>query len=95
MALAECEQKARQHNLTGAYEMTEEQKIDTREVKETSMQRVFKRGNITFLPYRNSEMFVEPGFGRHNHNLYTELELIESGAVPTEMLLWKPVKVAK
>lgn len=75
--------------------MKSEQKIETREIKETSMQRVFKRGNITFVPYKNSEMFVEPGYGRHHENLYSELDLIQAGAVPAEMLLWKTVKVAK
>ena len=49
----------------------------------------YKLGDITFLPhYRNRNVFVGPGYPRHNTRTFTITELVNFGAVAVEQMLW-------
>lgn len=44
---------------------------------------------ITYVPhYRNRNVFVSPGYGRHNLNRFTQNQLIKLGAKPVTQMLW-------
>ena len=50
---------------------------------------VFVKDGITFLPnYRNSCVFVGPGYGKDNLTRYTEFELYRMGAEKAYLSLW-------
>lgn len=47
------------------------------------------KAGVTFVPhYRNSNVFVGPGYPRHNRHRYTEAQLLEAGAVKQPRFLW-------
>lgn len=44
---------------------------------------------ITYVPhYRNENVFVGPGYGKHNFDRYNSSELMLMGAKPTIEYLW-------
>jgi hypothetical protein len=44
---------------------------------------------ITYVPhYRNENVFVGPGYGKHNFTRYSGAELMLMGATPTTEHLW-------
>lgn len=49
----------------------------------------FVRKGITYVPhYRNRNIFVGLGYGRHNFTRYTQQELLLLGAKPVTQMLW-------
>lgn len=50
----------------------------------------YRKDGVTFVPhYRNSAVFVGPGYPRHNPKRYSEAELLEAGAVKLQASLWQ------
>ena len=51
--------------------------------------KVFFMGNIMYVPhYRNSSVYVGPGYPRLNTNRFSERDLIELGAMSSKAHLW-------
>jgi len=51
--------------------------------------KVFVKNGITYVPhFRNSDVYVGPGYGSHNKNLYSESDLLSCGAKPEISMLW-------
>lgn len=49
----------------------------------------YVKDGIKYVPhYRNSNIFVGPGYPRRTQRRYTEIELQEAGAVKTPSFLW-------
>jgi hypothetical protein len=49
----------------------------------------YKIRDVTYVPhFRNSEIFVGPGYPRVNKDRYSAAQLIAAGAVATSNLLW-------
>jgi len=54
----------------------------------------YKLYEVTYLPhYRNENLFVGPGYPRHNQRVYTVDELVKAGAYRLTMLLWSRGKM--
>jgi hypothetical protein len=52
-------------------------------------QTVFRFGDVTYVPhYRNSSVFVGPGYPRFTKERFSEEELIQLGASKQKSLLW-------
>lgn len=50
---------------------------------------VYTKNGITYVPhYRNSSVFVGPGYPRYTRARYAEHELIDAGAKREERMLW-------
>ena len=50
---------------------------------------VFVLNGIPHLPhYRNSSVYVGPGYPRQNQKFYSEEALIQAGAIKSSELLW-------
>jgi len=50
---------------------------------------VYKKDGVTYVPhYRNSSVFIGPGYPRFNRTRYAEHELIDAGAKRHTMMLW-------
>ena len=50
---------------------------------------IFVKDEITYVPhYRNSSVFVGPGYGKHNVKQYSEFELFRMGAEKAFKFLW-------
>jgi hypothetical protein len=59
------------------------------EKAETHEQIVYDLKGITYVPhYRNSSIFVGPGYPRHTNTRYSEAELLLRGAKPRTEFLW-------
>ena len=55
----------------------------------TYEQTTYRKDGITFVPhFRNNNVFIGPGYPRHNQNRYTEAQLLEAGAVKQPRFLW-------
>ncbi len=55
----------------------------------TYEQTVYHLNGITYLPhYRNCEIFIGPGYPRHNLKRYSSRELEQLGAVAAKEFLW-------
>lgn len=49
----------------------------------------YKKDGVTYVPhYRNSSIYVGPGYPQHNKNRYTEQELVAVGATKDVAMLW-------
>lgn len=49
----------------------------------------YKLRGVTYVPhFRNSEIYVGPGYPRANKNRYSAAQLIAAGATATSNLLW-------
>lgn len=58
----------------------------TKDLIETT---VYKKHGVTYVPhYRNSSVFVGPGYPRFTRARYAEHELIDAGAKRETMMLW-------
>ena len=52
-------------------------------------QLTYKLGEITYVPhFRNSDVYVGPGYPRFTKQRYSEFELVAKGAVQESMPLW-------
>lgn len=50
---------------------------------------VYELDGITYVPhYVNRKYYVGPGYGTHNHNLYSVDQLEAAGAKPRTIMLW-------
>jgi hypothetical protein len=64
-------------------------KRSTSEASQLMSHMTYKLDGITYLPhYRNCNVFIGPGYPRANRKRYTSTELINSGAVAVEQMLW-------
>lgn len=55
----------------------------------------YVHGGVIYVPkYVEPGVYVGPGYPRHTKRSYTKNELVQAGAVPTEMMLWPRVKKA-
>lgn len=51
--------------------------------------RVFVLNGVPYLPhYRNADVFVGPGYGKHNFKTYSSADLLAAGATPEGKMLW-------
>jgi hypothetical protein len=58
-------------------------------LKERAPVRVFVLNGVPYLPhYRNADVFVGPGYGKHNFIRYTAADLWIAGATPEGKMLW-------
>ena len=49
----------------------------------------YKIKDVTYVPhFRNSDIYVGPGYPRANKDRYSAAQLIAAGAVATSNLLW-------
>lgn len=52
-------------------------------------QKVYRKGDVVYVPhFRNSEVFVGPGYPRATRQRYTEFELVQAGAMQERLPLW-------
>jgi hypothetical protein len=57
---------------------------------ELIMQAVFVLNGITYVPhYRNREIFVGPGYPKHNQHRYSASDLVQMGAKSSSAALWQ------
>jgi len=50
---------------------------------------VYIKDGITYVPhYRNSKIFVGPGYPKFNTSLYSENDLLSAGAEQSSLFLW-------
>lgn len=55
----------------------------------TYEQTVYDLRGITYLPhYRNSNVYIGPGYPRHNQDRFSAAELELYGAKPRQAMLW-------
>ena len=60
-----------------------------KEVAEKKDYLTFKIGDVTYLPhYKDSKLFVGPGYPVHNDTIYTSTDLLEAGAKASMKHLW-------
>jgi hypothetical protein len=63
--------------------------MDQNKQVQTHEQTVYVLRGITYVPhYRNKDIFVGPGYPRHNMTLYTAADLLALGAVESVDFLW-------
>jgi len=63
--------------------------MDQNKQVQTHEQTVYVLRGITHVPhYRNKDIFVGPGYPRHNMTLYTAADLLALGAVESVNFLW-------
>jgi hypothetical protein len=56
---------------------------------ELIIQPVFVLNGITYVPhYRNHEIFVGPGYPKHNQRRYSVFDLVQMGAQQASAPLW-------
>ena len=64
-------------------------KLMTRDATPREFQKVYRKGDVAYVPhFRNSEVFVGPGYPRFTKQRYSEYELVAGGAVQETMPLW-------
>ena len=60
---------------------------------ETKDYLTFKIDGVTYLPhYKDSKLFVGPGYPVHNDTIYTSTDLLEAGAKASMKNLWVRVE---
>jgi len=53
-------------------------------------QAVYRLGRVVYVPhYRKPNLYVGPGFPRHDPNMYYPGELLAKGCVKDHMSLWE------
>jgi len=63
--------------------------MDQNKQVQTHEQTVYVLRGIVYVPhYRNKDIFVGPGYPRHNMTLYTAADLLALGAVESVDFLW-------
>ena len=56
---------------------------------ETQLHIVYSINHITYVPhYRNSSVFVGPGYPRHTQAQYSVMDLVAAGAQKDTLALW-------
>jgi hypothetical protein len=56
---------------------------------ETQLQIVYRLGKITYLPhYRNSSVFIGPGYPLRTQAQYSVMDLLAAGAQKDTLALW-------
>jgi hypothetical protein len=64
-------------------------RLMTRDSTPGEFQKVYRHGDVVYVPhFRNSDMFVGPGYPRFTKQIYNEFELVRGGAVQESMPLW-------
>jgi hypothetical protein len=64
-------------------------KRDTAEGAPLFAQVTYKLNDVTYVPhFRNSDIYVGPGYPRANKERYSAAQLIAAGAMATSNLLW-------
>ena len=64
-------------------------RLMTRDSTPREFQKVYRHGDVVYVPhFRNSDMFVGPGYPRFTKQIYNEFELVRRGAVQESMPLW-------
>lgn len=52
-------------------------------------EKVYVVNGVPYLPhYRNKDVFVGPGYGKHNFIRYTAADLLVAGGKPQTLALW-------
>ncbi len=54
--------------------------------------RVYRLGDLTYVPHYEGFGYVAPGYGVGTYHHYTAQELLNAGAIPTSALLWRRAK---
>jgi hypothetical protein len=50
---------------------------------------VYVLKGVPYLPhYRNADVYVGPGYGKHNFKTYSSADLLAAGATPNTKMLW-------
>ena len=61
-----------------------------REVAEKKDYLTYNLNGITYLPhYQNSNLYIGPGYPRHNKNIYKPDDLLAVGAKAVMLHIWK------
>jgi len=64
-------------------------KRNTGEAAPVTAQVAYKLQDVTYVPhYRNSSLYVGPGYPKFNRSVYTAAELVLAGAASVQAALW-------
>jgi hypothetical protein len=64
-------------------------KRNTGEAAPVTAQVAYKLQDVTYVPhYRNSSLYVGPGYPKFNRRVYTAAELVLAGAASVHEMLW-------
>lgn len=64
-------------------------KRNTGEAAPVTAQVAYKLRDVTYVPhYRNSSLYVGPGYPKFNRSVYTAAELVLAGAASVHEVLW-------
>jgi hypothetical protein len=64
-------------------------KRNTSESAPVTAQVAYKLHDVTYVPhYRNSSLYVGPGYPKFNRSVYTAAELVLAGAALVHAVLW-------
>jgi hypothetical protein len=64
-------------------------KRNTGEAAPVTAQVAYKLQDVTYVPhYRNSSLYVGPGYPKFNRSVYTAAELVLAGAASVHEVLW-------
>ena len=59
------------------------------EIADKFATKVYKLDQVIYVPhYQDGSVYVRPGYGRVHRDVYTEKELIDAGAKPSNLMLW-------
>jgi hypothetical protein len=72
--------------MTGLNNMS----LEDKDIEDTLLQTVYIANGVTYVPhYRNTSVFVGPGYPRHTQAQYSANDLIQGGAQKGMALLWR------
>jgi hypothetical protein len=72
--------------MTGLNDMS----IKAKDIEDTLLQTVYTANGVTYVPhYRNTSVFVGPGYPRHTQTQYSADDLVQGGAQRGMALLWR------
>ena len=64
-------------------------KRNTGEAAPVTAQTAYKLKDVTYVPhYRNSSLYVGPGYPKFNRSTYSAAELVLAGAASVHEMLW-------
>jgi hypothetical protein len=64
-------------------------KRNTSEAAPVTAQVAYKLQDVTYVPhYRNSSLYVGPGYPKFTRRVYTAAELVLAGAASVQEMLW-------
>jgi hypothetical protein len=64
--------------------------MEKKEIEQTLLQTVYTANGVTYVPhYRNTSVFVGPGYPRRTQAQYSANDLVQGGAQRELALLWR------